>query len=58
MTAIVYLGGDSLGLHLGVLAWWLLLGLLSFFLVSNNTHWGFRRDAASAVADRHAPPEE
>ncbi|MBO1767182.1 MULTISPECIES: ABC transporter permease [unclassified Allobranchiibius] len=47
VRSIVYLGGDSLGLHLLVLVWWLLLGLLTFFLVSNNTYWGFRRDDPS-----------
>ncbi|MBO1753959.1 DUF3533 domain-containing protein [Allobranchiibius sp. CTAmp26] len=57
IRSIVYLGGDSLGLHLGVLAWWLLLGLLSFFLVSNNTYWGFRRDDASPTAGQDTLPE-
>lgn len=50
IRSIVYLGGDSVGLHLGVLCWWLALGLLAFFLVSNNTYWGFRNDG-SPVGD-------
>ncbi len=57
VRSVVYLGGDSIGLHLGVLLWWLVLGLGTFLLVSNNTYWGFRQDGSS-VGDTHREPTD
>ena len=43
VRSVIYLGGHNIGFHLGVIAWWLAVGLLALLLVSNNTYWGFKR---------------
>lgn len=44
IRSVVYLDSDRLGVHLGILGWWLALGLLTLLLVSNNTYWGFKQE--------------